>query len=40
MKINPRSALFFERFPNLMAGLTGRDNEIFLLEPMLSAEPE
>jgi len=38
MKINPRAAFFGQRFPDLMSDLIRRYYEIFLLEPMLSAQ--
>jgi hypothetical protein len=39
MQIDPGSAFLGERFPDLMADLIGRDDEPFLLEPLLSAKP-
>jgi hypothetical protein len=38
MQINPRSTFPRERFPDLVADLVRRNDEIFLLETMLSAD--
>jgi len=40
MQISPGYTLFSQHYPNLVANLIGRNNEIFLLETMLSAESE
>lgn len=38
MKIDPEFALLCQRLSNLMADLIGRNDEIFLLEPMIRTE--
>jgi hypothetical protein len=38
MKVDPSPSFFRERFPELMAYLIRRNDELFLLEPIPGAE--